>query len=388
MFESEVDPFSLSLLDSGQFVLFRKVWRDGRRYIQGALIAQRPFLQGLIEDAFRGTSLSRMSDLAVAYGGEVLAAYGSETGRDYLASAGELTGSLLQRMRLSAPAGDIELIFGIRRLPAGAGASVVGWLAATLAIVLIGGFYLLYRLGLRQIVLTRQQQDFISAVSHELKTPLTSIRMYGDMLREGWATEERKRTYYDFICTESERLTRLINNVLQLARLTRSELTVELRPLALGALMDGVRPKLASQAEQAGFRLRTECEEAADTVLSVDEDFLTQILINLVDNALKFSRHSEPKEVVIRCARERSGELSISVRDFGPGIRPDQMKKIFRLFYRAGSELTRETVGTGIGLALVRQLALRMNGRVDVINRAPGAEFQLFLPTDQKRTPA
>ena len=118
-------------------------------------------------------------------------------------------------------------------------------------------------------------------------------------------------------------------------------------------------------------------------MVQVDEDFLTQILINLVDNAIKFSRDSERREVLIGCVRERGGELRISVRDFGPGIPAGQMKKIFRLFYRAGDELTRETVGTGIGLALVRQLALAMYGRVDLVNREPGAEFRVFLPTEK-----
>ena len=93
----------------------------------------------------------------------------------------------------------------------GRGAGVIIWVSAILALVLSVGVGLMYRLGARQIDLARQQQDFVSAVSHELKTPLTSIRMYGEMLREGWATEERKMTYYDYIFHESERLSRLIS---------------------------------------------------------------------------------------------------------------------------------------------------------------------------------
>ena len=100
--------------------------------------------------------------------------------------------------------------------------------ALLLTLVLCGGFYLLYRLGLGQIQLARQQQDFVSAVSHELKTPLTSIRMYGEILREGWASEEKKKRYYDYIHDESERLSRLISNVLQLARMTHNDLQVDL----------------------------------------------------------------------------------------------------------------------------------------------------------------
>jgi signal transduction histidine kinase len=236
------------------------------------------------------------------------------------------------------------------------------------------------RLGRKQIALTRQQQDFVSAVSHELKTPLTSIRMYAEMLREGWADEGRKRTYFAFICEESERLTRLINNVLQLARLTRNELRVELEPSRVGELTETLRPKIASLTERAGFALELDCADCADLTIRVDEDFLAQILINLTDNAVKFARDAERKEVRIACRTPEPGQLQISVRDYGPGVPRDQMKKIFTLFYRSGNELTRETVGTGIGLALVRELTLAMGGRVDLVNARPGAEFRLTFP--------
>ncbi|MFY9974533.1 MAG: ATP-binding protein, partial [Chromatiaceae bacterium] len=380
IFESELDPFEMSLLESGHFVLYRKVWRGGQRFIQGALLERDAFLRGLVEEAYRSTSLSRISDLSIAYRGTVLSVLGARTGRDYLSSVEGLSGALLYRGRLSAPAGDLELVFSADRLPAGPGGRVVGWLAAILALVLTGGFYALYRLGLRQIALTRQQQDFVSSVSHELKTPLTSIRMYGDMLREGWVTDERRRTYYDFICSESERLTRLINNVLQLARLTRNELTVELTPTPVGVLMHGIAPRLVSQVESVGFKLDLDCRAAEALVVRVDADFLSQILINLVDNGIKFSRNAERKEIQIRCVPEANKELRLSVRDHGPGIPQDQRKKIFLLFYRPGNALTRDTMGTGIGLALVRQLAQAMNGRVDVVNAEPGAEFRVYLP--------
>ncbi|MEJ2388783.1 MAG: ATP-binding protein, partial [Chromatiaceae bacterium] len=379
IFDNELGPYELSLLDSGQFVLFRNVWHHGQRYVQGALIEQKPFLQQSVESLFRETNLSRITDLVVAYHGMVLAAFGAQQGREYLTSAQKLGGALLYRRGLAAPLSALELIFTVKQLPVGPGGRVVGWTAVTLTLVLTGGFYLMYRAALRQIALTRQQQDFVSAVSHELKTPLTSIRLYGEMLKEGWATEERRQTYYDYICAESERLTRLIENVLQLARLTRNELRVELKPVPVGELMEGLRPKIATQIERAGFELRLDCP-APNAVVRVDQDFFAQLLINLVDNALKFSRDAECRAVEIGCRMADAHNVRFSVRDYGPGIPSDQMKKIFRLFYRSGNELTRETVGTGIGLALVRQLTLTMNGRVDVVNRDPGAELRLTFP--------
>jgi signal transduction histidine kinase len=380
-FESEIDPFEFSLLQSGHFVLYRKVWRDGQRYIQGLLIEQQAFLDGLLEHAFRATALSRMSDLIVAFQGDVISAFSGQAVRDYRSGSAELRGALLYRTRLNAPLGGLELIFSINRLPAGPGGTLITWVALVLVSVLCGGFLLIYRLGLRQINLARQQQDFVSAVSHELKTPLTSIRMYGEMLREGWAPAEKRQEYYGFIHEESERLTRLINNVLQLARMTRNGLQVSLKPCSVSELMDTLRSKIASQVERAGFELTLACAGDAETAtLEVDPDHFTQIFINLVDNAIKFSAKVPRRAIEIGCKIERDGTLLFSVRDYGPGIPKDQMRKIFKLFYRSENELTRETVGTGIGLALVNQLAVAMRGKVDVVNVEPGAEFRVGFP--------
>ncbi len=383
-FESEIDPFEMSLLDSGHMVLFRKVWRDNQRYIQGALIEQQAFLDGVIEAGFRETSLARMSDLLAAYQGDVLTVYSATGEGGYQAGSAALRGALLHQTRLSAPLSAVELIFTIRHLPAGPGGVVLAWITIILLLVLSGGFYGLYRLGAGQINLVTQQQDFVSAVSHELKTPLTSIRMYGELLREGWASEEKKREYYEFIQDESERLTRLINNVLQLARLTRNDLEVELKPLSVSELMDMIRSKIGSQVARAGFELNLNCPaDCAARQVRVDADYFTQIVINLVDNAIKFSAKAERKVVDIACQVQQEDGLVLKVRDYGPGIPRDQMKKIFRLFYRTERELTRETVGTGIGLALVNQLVTRMQGRVDVVSMQPGVEFRIRLPLYQ-----
>jgi signal transduction histidine kinase len=274
----------------------------------------------------------------------------------------------------------MELLFTIRQLPVGQGGWVVGWTAGMLMLVLCLGVYLMYRLGVRQIELIRQQQDFVSAVSHELKTPLTSIRMYGEILLAGWAPEERKQTYYSFIHDESERLTRLINNILQLARMTRNDIKVEPQEIEVAELMDRVQSKIAAQVERAGFTLNLSCDAAGESKILVDSDYFTQIIINLLDNAVKFAAKAENRCIDINCQGQRNGDVLISVRDYGPGVPRDQMKKIFKLFYRSENELTRETVGTGIGLALVNQLIQAMNGRVDVVNKTPGAEFRVFFP--------
>ena len=380
LFESEVDPFEFGLLASGHGVLFRKVWRNGQRTIQGVLIDRKAFVDGVISRNFVGTALWQMSDLVVAWQQEVLQLIPGETASRSYSRASEVRGDLLYQTRLSAPLDQLQLIWSIKRLPAGPGAGIVNWASGVLFLVLLSGFVLLYRLGLRHLLLARQQQDFVSAVSHELKTPLTSIRMYAEMLREGWAGEDKKKSYYSYIHDESERLSRLIANVLQLARMERNDLALDLKPLRISSLIDLLRSRLQSQIERSGFDVDYRMEPSlAESEVSVDADALCQILINLVDNAIKFSQAASQKRVEIGLAAERA-DLLISVRDFGPGIPKAQIKKIFQLFYRAGDELTRESLGTGIGLALVRQLARAMQGDVDVINREPGAEFRLRLP--------
>jgi len=379
-FEGEVDPLEFSLLDSGHFVLFRKVWRDGQRFIQGILIDRQLFLQATISDRFEAAALASMSDLIIAYHDEILRASSGLSGR-YQGNAEDLEGTLLYRGRFSAPLDSVGIIFSIRQLPPGPGARVLGWVTLLLAGVFVGGFYALYRLALGQLRLARQQQDFVSAVSHELKTPLTSIRMYGEMLKEGWAGEDKRQQYYEYIHEESERLTRLISNVLQLASITRNEPKLAMRSMMARELMDCIEAKISSQVQRAGFEVVFDRDELAeDAAVMIDEDCFLQIVINLVDNAVKFSAAAGDRKIEIGSRLSGNGQLVFTVRDFGPGVPRNQMKKIFELFYRSESELTRETVGTGIGLAIVHQLSLAMNGSVDVVNRDPGAEFRVSFP--------
>jgi len=377
-FDGELDPFVFSRLDGEHFVLFRRVWLDNQRLIQGAVIAQKELIAGLIDAPFLETALSQMSDLTIAYRGELVAAAGASRASGYPVS--QTHGELLYRTPLSPPLNEIELIFSVAGLPTGPGGRIVGWATFVLAVVLLGGLIVVYRFAAAQIDLTRQQRDFVAAVSHELKTPLTSIRMYGEILRAGWASEDKKKTYYDFIFHESERLSRLIANVLRLARLTRNGDEMDVKPATAAELLSLVESKVASQVEQAGFRLELDRDpQGGAASIAVDADSLVQILINLVDNALKFSAHAQHKvvEVGFRATREN---VSFRVRDHGPGIAPQHLKRIFELFYRAEDELTRETTGTGIGLALVSELTAAMGGTVNVRNCEPGAEFTVTFP--------
>jgi len=380
-FDSEIDPFAFAILDAAHLVMFRNVWRDGERFIQGAVVERAGFTEGLVRRAYEGSAIAAMSRLIVAYDGNVIDEAGRAAPQSPTGQSGDLSGELLYRTRLSAPLGGLELLYTVAELPPGPGARYLAWVGLVLALVLCGGCFVIYRYGIGQITLFRQQQDFVSAVSHELKTPLTSIRMYSEILQAGWADEKKKAGYYTFIHDESERLSRLIANVLQLSRMTRGNHSVETRVLKARELLDVARSKISSQIEAAGFELVLDCDDdALDSEMTADADAFTQIMINLVDNAIKFSPEGVTRRIELSCRRERGPAVCFSVRDYGRGIEKDQLRKIFDLFYRPESELTRETVGTGIGLALVHQLTESMGGRTDVRNRDPGAEFRLIFP--------
>jgi two-component system phosphate regulon sensor histidine kinase PhoR len=162
--------------------------------------------------------------------------------------------------------------------------------------------------------------------------------------------------------------------------LTRNGEHIDQRPVKVTELLSLVESKVAAQVDQVGFALHIDKTAVADEVtVRVDADSVVQILINLVDNAVKFSARADLKVVELGCRTQRN-EAQFWVRDYGPGIPKGQMKKIFRLFYRGEGELTRETVGTGIGLALVHELTSAMGGTVQVRNCEPGAEFSVAFP--------
>jgi two-component system phosphate regulon sensor histidine kinase PhoR len=380
-FESELDPFQFRRLDAQHALLYRRVWREGRRGLQGVVLDTPTFLQRVVLDAYESSALADATDLIVAAGGDVLSVASARSSETYQPGATDFEGEVLHQVRLSAPFDDLELLWSSRDLPAGPGARLIGGTALILFATLVLGLFALYRLGLRQLALAAQQRDFVSAVSHELKTPLTSIRMYAEMLRAGWANEDKKREYYEFIHDESERLSRLIGNVLQLARLEREELDLQPRAVAVAALLDMVRSKLQAQVERAGFEIDYAIDpDCALCEVQVDADAFVQILINLADNALKFAARGERRRIEISARTDGRDRIAFVVRDFGPGVPAAQVQRIFEPFQRGGSELTREAPGTGIGLALARQLARAMHGDIGYRAADPGAQFTVWLP--------
>ncbi|WP_084191000.1 sensor histidine kinase [Methylomarinum vadi] len=365
-FESEISPLQLLIVKQHYFCFYRHVWHDNSRYTQGFLVAIETFFNAVTQSIATPGSLTSIS---ILHRQQMLSRLRLAAGNGKQA---------LYKRPLNPPFDPLELQIIYASSGAGGETRLVDLLAGSIAFTLIAGLWFFYRLLSRQIELSRQQRNFISAVSHELKTPITSIRMYGEMLRSGWIGDERKKQqYYDFIFFESERLSRLIANVLQLARIDHRRHPLELQPTPAASLLQRIPEKIEVQVANAGFKVDlVAADQEPPAAIEIDEDAFFQIIINLVDNALKFAAGAE-KPVIDIGYRLTAKWLEFYVRDYGPGIARRQQDKIFRLFYRPGDELTRATPGTGIGLALVAQLAASMQAKVSVVNRSPGAEFQI-----------
>lgn len=395
---AEIDPLQMLVLDNGDFAFFRKIWTEGQRFVQGFVVRREQFLQAAVGELFQSSVLGRDALLALVHDGSVIQQFSApaESSR-YARKSLPIKGTpgamakavLFAKSRLYSPLDKVELLFTVDKIATGPESKLVDALVVILALVLIPGLYGIYRLGLCQIALAEKRSDFVSAVSHELKTPLTSIRMYGEMLRSGWVSDEAKRkTYYDFIFFESERLSRLIGNILQLAKISRDDAALELKEFSPSEILGLAHAKVQSQAEAQGFELDVldgpEGNRERVTILA-EEDAISRIFINLVDNAIKFSKDAECKKVALGYRFINTGaraSVVFYVRDFGPGVPRAEKRKIFELFYRVESELTRTTTGTGIGLALVRELASKMGAEVDLEDGDPGAEFQVKFPAN------
>jgi len=244
-----------------------------------------------------------------------------------------------------------------------------------------------YRIGVKQLKLAEQRLNFVSSVSHELKTPLTSIRMYSEMLKSGMVpSEDYKAEYYEFIHSESERLSRLIDNILQLSKLSQPQHSVDPHYTKLSILTDIIRSKVSSLLVNNDFQLNisSDFEQPDKVLLLVDIDAFSQVVINITDNAVKFFDNKlindinrQKLDFIFKTDPKNKDQILMEIRDYGNGITAEQQNKIFELFYRGGSELTRSTQGTGIGLALVNELILAQQGSIEVQRMDPGLSMKM-----------
>ncbi|MCI0745359.1 MAG: HAMP domain-containing histidine kinase [Verrucomicrobia subdivision 3 bacterium] len=253
----------------------------------------------------------------------------------------------------------------------------VGFLVALLVVAIgVGGWLIVNDLR-RQLALARQKTDFVSNVSHELKTPLTSIRMFSELLAEGRVQDPaRQRHFLQIITAETARLTRLINNVLDFARLERGEKKYQFQNLDLAALTRETVETYRPHLEENGFKLRADLPSTPLPVTG-DRDALAQVIVNLISNAEKYGGDSKEIDV---SASARNGAVCVSIMDRGAGVPPGCQEKIFEQFFRAHDSLSSGIQGSGLGLTLARQIARAHGGDVTCAPREGGGScFNLNL---------
>lgn len=257
------------------------------------------------------------------------------------------------------------------------GSVLLGTLASlgAMALVLLGLAAWFFRESGREVREARKRVTFVNQVSHELKTPLTNIRMYAELLEDEIDEEdEPQRRYLDVIVSESQRLSRLIGNVLSFARKQRRQLAVRRAPGIPDRVIEGVIDQFRPGLESHGIEIHLDLD--AGRPAQLDADALGQILGNLLSNVEKYATAGKRVEV---SSLQRGGRLEIRVADRGPGVPRSARQKVFQPFFRLSSKLSDGVAGTGIGLSIARDLARLHGGDLTLEPGEVGAAFKIAL---------
>jgi signal transduction histidine kinase len=248
-------------------------------------------------------------------------------------------------------------------------------------VVLIGGYFT-GRAVTRELAVARLQSDFVSAVSHEFRTPLTSMRHLTELLDRNVVTDEnRKKQYYAALSHETTRLHRLVENLLNFGRMEAGALQYRFEPVTVSALVEDVVADFRQEVAAGGHRIELHADDTLPAVRA-DREALSRAVWNLLDNAVKYS----PRDTTVRVdvARE-DHRVAIRVRDEGPGIPPGERKQIFKKFVRGAVARASSIKGTGIGLATVHHIARAHRGEVRVDSqRGKGSTFTILVPLEEK----
>jgi signal transduction histidine kinase len=243
---------------------------------------------------------------------------------------------------------------------------------------LVAGFYFIGRAVKREMDLTRLQSDFVSAVSHEFRTPLAAMRQLSELLAAGRVPhEERRQQYYESLAGESRRLQRLVENLLNFGRLRAGARPYRLEPLDPRALVEQVVAEFRSQLSRPDCRIDVSGDDEPVRLLA-DADAVALALHSLLDNAVKYG--GADHSVLVSWAKQ-GDRVALRVRDRGPGIPVDEQTRIFERFVRGSAAAAANVRGTGIGLAMVQQVVTSHGGEV-TLESAPGAGsvFTMWFP--------
>lgn len=231
----------------------------------------------------------------------------------------------------------------------------------------------------RELEVARLQSDFVSAVSHEFRTPLASLRQLSELLTDGRVpSEKRRQEYYEGLRRESERLYRLVENLLDFGRMEAGAEEYRFELLEMESFFRGVVEEFAQEARQRGYSVDI-VQQGHLPRVQADREALTRALWNLLDNAVKYSPQNKTLWAEAAC---ENGQIAIRVRDQGLGIAPHEQKQIFKRFVRAVSADAAGAKGTGLGLTMVEHIVAAHGGQVHVESEpGVGSTFTILLPS-------
>jgi signal transduction histidine kinase len=376
-FQVEVAPLQAVAIDDGRVFIFRRIGIDGQIYRQGFVLRLQPFLDHLFAVYYDTQPIARYARLT-------LNAAGLDASRDGTGAGLEAeSGDWVTGRSFPPPFRFLSAEMHAVSLPPSPARQTLTLALAILGIVMVAGLVTIYHSARAVQDLSERRSQFVSAVTHELKTPLTNIRMYIEMLEQGIAaTPEREQEYFGILTSESARLSGLINNVLELSRLEKQTRRFDLKEGDLTDVLADVQSVTAENLAREGYRLTVRAGRLP--VFAYDREVLVQVLINLMENSVKFGRHLPDRHILI-AAHAEDGWVTLTVSDTGPGIPRRSLKQVFDDFYRVDNDRVRATGGTGLGLALVKKFILAMGGRVAAENNTgPGCTITLSLPASRR----
>lgn len=226
--------------------------------------------------------------------------------------------------------------------------------------------------------LEKVRKDFVANVSHELRTPISSIKGYAETLLEGALEDkENARDFLNIIYSDSDRLAKLIDDLLDLSKIESNRLRMDIKRCSLSPLVNKVVSSLSKQAKDTSIAIKIDIPTDISNILA-DEARIAQVLLNLIDNAIKYNRE---KGKVIIAAREKNAFVQVDVSDTGVGISEKDLPRLFERFYRIDKARSRELGGTGLGLSIVKHIVQAHNGEVSVQSvLGQGSTFSFTIP--------
>ncbi len=372
-YQVEVTPLRSIFINTDQVFIFRRIVIDNQIYRQGFIIRVKAFLNNLAQVYFVKQPLAHYTNLSLKIENQGLETEIVKTG-----AVTQRVNFLLNRT-FPSPFDFLRATLICGQIPQSAGRGTLNIMIAVLVVVILMGLFSIYKSAWAVLDLSERRSKFVSSVTHELKTPLTNMRMYIEMLEQGMARDpEREQDYFNILGSESARLSRLIDNVLELSKLEKKQRHINLREGDFDDVIQEVETVMQEKLRHEGFTFIV--DKIGAKPFKYDREVMVLILINLIENSIKFGKAAPVKKITLK-VRHEDDCVNIHVSDTGPGIPRHALKKIFDDFYRVESPLTRTTGGTGIGLALVKKFVTLMGGAVRAENNTgPGCTITISLP--------